>query len=68
MSQDYEQTIPESITDLATYEVSMELFICTAVVLGVLLILSLLFCIFWIFRVKNGFFNIDYMMDFAIKQ
>ena len=68
MSLDFKQLIPEDITNLPQYSVSGELFICTAIILGLLLVISIALVIFWAVRVKGGYFNLDYMVDFSIKQ
>ena len=68
MALDFEQLIPKDITRLPDYAVSRELFVCTAIVLAVLLLITIALAIFWAIRVRNGYFNIDYMVDFSIKQ
>lgn len=64
---DFKQLIPADITKLPTYSVSRELFVCTAILLGILLGIALGIAIFWAYRIKNGFLNLDYMIDFNVK-
>ena len=68
MADQFQQLIPFNITKLDSYAVSMELFVCTAIVLGVFLLMSLALLVFWVIRSKGGYFNPEYEVDFAIKR
>lgn len=63
----YLEVIPKDITILQNYSVPSNQFIPTCIVLILLLLLSGLLMVKWIYRSYKGYTNTDYIADFAIK-
>lgn len=58
------EALPTDIRNLPTYQVSKELFICTSILLIILLIFGLVVTVTWIVRSCNHIHNFDYIADF----
>ncbi len=63
----YFKVIPKDIKILQNYSVPSNQFIPTCIVLILLLLLSGLLMVEWIYRSYKGYTNTDYIADFAIK-
>ena len=62
----YVDVLPTDINNLPTYVVDSEIFICTAVILVLLVLVALAFMIMWICRLCYSIHNPDYMIDFVV--
>jgi len=58
------EALPTDIRNLPTYAVPKELFICTSILLIILLILGLVVTVTWIVRSCYHIHNFDYIADF----
>lgn len=62
--ESYKNVIPPDITNLSKYGVSLELFVCTCIVMGLMVFFYSFNAILSMIRSTNGYVNIDYIAGY----